>query len=159
MLNISRAMVIGCSLLCSLMVNLQPGVAQVTPADLQCQPSKIGTDNSGLPEIQGNSDTQTLWALLFPYHLPVWSDEDLKIVWRTTGTGNFSLKAQHSDGTVIQPIWGPEEHGGSTWQWPGDEWGTGFHFPQAGCWRILVQRGNDTGEVDLLVVPNEFVIF
>jgi hypothetical protein len=140
-------------------LSVQPGQGQTAPANLSCQPFKIGTDTSGLPEIQGRSATQTLWALLFPYHLPVWSDEDLKIVWRMTGAGNFSLEAQHTDGTVTQPIWGPDAHSGSSWQRPGDEWGTGFHFPEAGCWRILVQRGVDTGEVDLLVVPNEYVYF
>src|SRR5260221_4161002 len=113
--NISRAIVVGCSLVLSLIVNLQPGMAQITTANSPCQPFKIGTDTSGLPEIQGSSDTQTVWALLFPYHLPVWSDEDLKIVWRMTGAGDFSLKAQHTNGTVIQPICGPEEHAGLNW--------------------------------------------
>ena len=159
MLKISRIIGICCSIFLSLTIQFQPGKAQTAPANSQCQPFKIGTDTSGFPEIQGRSDTQTLWALLFPYHLPVWSDEDLKIVWRMTGTGDFNLKAQHIDGTVILPMWGPEEHGGSSWQRPGDEWGTGFHFPEAGCWRILVQRGMDIGEVDLLVVPNQDVIF
>lgn len=157
MLKISRAIVTGCSLLLAL--NLQPATAQTASPDSSCQPFKIDADTSAFPEIQGRSDTQTLWALLFPYHLPVWSDEDLKIVWRMTGTGKFSVMAQHTDGTLIQPIWGPESHVDSTWKRPGSEWGTGFHFPQAGCWRILVQLGKDTGEVDLLIVPNQFVTF
>ncbi|HLY28571.1 MAG TPA: hypothetical protein VKQ72_19650 [Aggregatilineales bacterium] len=160
MRKISRAIVMGCSLGLSFIVGLQTGMAQSTPASSQCQPYTVGTDtNTGFPEIEGRSDSQSLWALLFPRHLPVWSDEDLKIVWRMTGTGELSLKAQHSDGTVIQPIWGPEEHGGSNWERPGDEWGAGFHFPKAGCWRILVQRGKDTGEVDLLVVANQSIVF
>ena len=159
MLRNSRLIMIGCGLLLALVLNLQAGSAQIASADSRCRPAAIDTDSGGLPEVQGSSDTQTLWALLFPYHLPVWSDEDLKVVWRMTGSGDFSLEAQHTDGTVIQPIWGPEEHSGSSWQRPGDEWGTGFHFPQAGCWRILVQRGKDTGELDLLVVPNQSEIF
>ncbi len=145
--------------LLALTVDVQPGKAQVTPTDFACQPFKVDPTSTGFPEVQGRSDTQSLWALLFPYHLPVWSDEDLKIVWRMTGTGDLSVKAQHTDGTVIQPIWGPEAHGGSNWERPGDEWGTGLHFTEPGCWRILVQRGTDTGEIDLLVVPNQSIIF
>src|SRR5260221_14787246 len=119
MLDFWRAKLIGCNLLLLLTVNIHAGMAQIAPANSPCQPFKIGTDSSGFPEIQGSSDTQTLWALLFPRHFLVWSDEDLKIVWRVTGTGDFSVKAQSIDGTVIQPIWGPEEHGGSSWDRPG----------------------------------------
>ncbi len=155
MLKFARVMAIGCSVWLALFVNLQAGMAQTPPTPSLCQPSEIGTTSGGLPEIQGVSESQSLWALLFPYHLPVRADEDLKIVWRMTGIGYFNVKAQHTDGTVIGPIWGPEGHLGSTWERPGNEWGTGFHFPEPGCWRMLVQRGKDTGEVDLLVVPNE----
>jgi len=158
-MKILRLIAAGCVIMLSLIVNFQTGKAQIVPTNSPCQPFKIGQDTGGLPEIQGRSETQTLWALLFPYHLPVWSDEDLKIVLRMTGNGKFSVAAQHTDGTVIQPIFGPEPHGGSSWHRPGDEWGTGFHFPEAGCWRILVQYGTDTGEVDLLVVPNHFMTF
>jgi len=152
--------VVGCStLFLSLTVKLQSGKAQVVPVNAPCQSYKIGMDTSGLPEIQGLSNTQTVWVLFFPYHFPVWSDEDLKIVWRMTGSGDFSLTAQHTDGTMIEPIWGPEAHSGSSWRRPGDEWGTAFRFPKAGCWRILVKRGADTGQVDLLVVPNQYTFF
>ncbi|HLY24942.1 MAG TPA: hypothetical protein VKQ72_01295, partial [Aggregatilineales bacterium] len=93
MRKISRLVLIVSSLLFSLSVTLQPGMAQTSATNAQCQPYKIGTDTtSGFPEVQGSSDTQSLWALLFPRHLPVWSDEDLKIVWRMTGTGELSLK-------------------------------------------------------------------
>jgi len=114
-MKILRLVTISSVITLSSIVSLRIAKAQIVPTALPCQPFNIGTDTrSGLPEVQGRSDTQTLWALLFPYHLPVWSDEDLKIVWRMTGTGNFSLKAQHTDGTMIQPNFGPEPHGGST---------------------------------------------
>ena len=29
---------------------------------------------------------------------------------------------------------------GSDWKHPGQEWGSEFIFPKAGCWRILVSR-------------------
>ena len=106
---------------------------------------------NGLLEIQGKSESQSLWALLFPYHLPVRSNEDLKIVWRMTGSGIFSVLAQYNR-LIITPMWGPDAHGGSSWDRPGYEWGTGFNFPESGCWHIVATRGNDSGSIDLLVV-------
>jgi len=41
------------------------------------------------------------------------TNEDEKIVWRITGTGEeFHVQAQNEDGTIILPIWGPEYQGG-----------------------------------------------
>lgn len=125
----------------------------------ECTPYAVLNRADSFPEVQGKSDVQTVWALLFPNHLPIWIDEDVKIVWRMTGSGAFSLTAQHPDGTTINPIWGPEEHGGSSWDRPGEEWGTGLRFPKAGCWRVVVQRGSDLGEVDLLVVDPRLEFF
>jgi len=122
-----------------------------------CSPFSIASSVNGLPEIHGQSDNQTVWALLFPYHLPVWSNEDLKIVWRMTGSGLFNLQAQNSNGRVIMPIWGPEAHGGSSWDRPGYEWGTGFNFPEGGCWHIVVTRGNDNGSIDLWVIDRRAI--
>ncbi|MEP7290000.1 MAG: hypothetical protein ABI947_29995 [Chloroflexota bacterium] len=144
------------------MVSPSPIAAQDSPkaTGTECTPFAIRQDTDSFPEIEGKSEHQELWALLFPYHLPIRTDEDIKIVWRMTGVGTFQLFAQHTDGTIIPPIWGPEEHGGSSWHRPGEEWGTGFHFPKAGCWRIVVQYGTDSGEVDLLIVdPPEWQIF
>jgi hypothetical protein len=49
------------------------------------------------------------------------------------------------DGTRAKPWFGPEEHGGSTWRRPGEEWGTGFVFPKAGCYRVEVTRTRGSG--------------
>ncbi len=94
-----------------------------------------------------------LWALLF--FDKAQAQQDLKIVWRITGTGSpFTIKAQHTDGTIVKPIWGPEYHGGSSWQRPGDEWGTGFNFPKPGCWTLTVTLGKTIGEIRLEVLPS-----
>lgn len=92
-----------------------------------------------------------MWALLFFDEAHAKQDE--KIVWRITGTGKqFDAQAQHEDGTLIHPIWGPEYHGGSTWERPGEEWGTGFNFPKPGCWTLTVTRGSTIGEIRLEVL-------
>jgi len=90
-----------------------------------------------------------LWALLFFETAHV--DEDEKIVWRISGEGDqFQAQAENEEGTRIQPVW-MEYHGGSNWQRPGQEWGTGFNFPSPGCWRITVNRGETTGTISLNV--------
>ncbi len=94
-----------------------------------------------------------LWALLFFDQAHAGQDE--KIVWRITSTGTgkpFDVQARHVDGTIIRPIWGPEFHGGSNWDRPGDEWGTGFNFPEPGCWTLTVTSGATSGEIRLDVL-------
>jgi hypothetical protein len=93
-----------------------------------------------------------LWALLF--FDKAQANKEQKIVWRITGTGTqFEVIARHEDGTIIHPIWGPALHGSSTWERPGDEWGTGFNFPKPGCWTLTATLGATTGEIRLEVAP------
>lgn len=93
-----------------------------------------------------------MWALLFFDQAHVNNVE--KIVWRITGTDKeFTAQAQQEDGTIILPTWGPDYHGqSSNWERPGDEWGTGFNFPQPGCWKVTVTRGATSGEIRLDVL-------
>ena len=91
-----------------------------------------------------------IWAL--PFFETAHANDDEKIVWRITGEGDeFQAQAQSEDGAVIQPIW-TEYHGGSSWQRPGQEWGTGFNFPTPGCWTITVSRGETRGAISLDVL-------
>jgi hypothetical protein len=91
-----------------------------------------------------------LWALLFFETAHI--NEDEKIVWRITGEGDeFYAQAQNETGTVLTPIW-TEYHGSSSWQRPGQEWGTGFNFPEPGCWTITVTRGATIGKISLEVL-------
>ena len=124
-------------------------------ASANCQTAIVPQNGDSFPEMQGQATRAELWALLFPLHeLPIYVDEEIKIVWRMTDKGPFKLVALLPDGTRVEPIWGPEEHGGSSWQRPGDEWGTGFRFPRAGCWRLIASRDNSVGEIRLLVIIN-----
>jgi hypothetical protein len=62
-----------------------------------------------------------------------------------TGSGDLAISATGPNGTVVEPIWGPERHGGSTWERPGDEWGTGWIFPSPGCWTVNAKRTGGSG--------------
>lgn len=130
-----------------------PVPAPSTPTATQagCQPSQILPNKSGFPEVQGTMKSDgELWALLF--FDKAQSTQDEKIVWRITGTTmQFKVQAQHEDGTIIRPIWGPEYHWESSWTRPGDEWGTGFNFPKPGCWTLTATSGATVGEIRLEV--------
>jgi hypothetical protein len=117
-----------------------------------CQPSKIQKSKNEFLEIQGNMKSEgEMWALLF--FETAHTNEDEKIVWRITEEGKeFHAQAQNENGKVILPIWGPEYHGGSNWERPGQEWGTGFNFPEPGCWTITVTLSVTKGEIALEVI-------
>lgn len=117
----------------------------------ECQPSPFELSQVGFSEIQGtmHSDGE-VWALLFFDRARV--NQELKIVWRVTGTGEeLTVQARHPDGTEISPVWGPEMHGESNWERPGFEWGTGFDFPEPGCWTLTSTSGTTVGEIRLNV--------
>lgn len=95
-----------------------------------------------------------VWALFFntwplppgeAVRIPV--NEEVKIVWRSTGEGSLTIEADDQDGVSIEPIWGPDVHGSSNWERPGQEWGTGWIFPSTGCWTFDVSRGDNTAEM------------
>jgi hypothetical protein len=104
---------------------------------------------TGLIEVHGTARGAELWGLVFaPVPLPV--GEEVKIVWRMTGDGPLRIGATRSDGTQARRTFGPEEHGGSTWDRPGQEWGTAFVLSKAGCWNFHLARTLGVGDVWLL---------
>lgn len=142
---LSIGSIIGCTT-----VTLPPTSESQDSTPLEaCQPSRIQASKIELPEIQGTMSTDgEMWALLF--FDKAHAKQDVKIVWRMTGSDKlFSVAARHDDGTVISPIWGPDDHGRSNWDRPGDEWGTGFNFPKPGCWTLTATRGKITGGIRL----------
>lgn len=76
------------------------------------------------------------------------ANTEIKIVFRVTGTGEARFSATGPDGATVTPAW-TEEHSGSTFRYPGDEWGTGFRFPSNGCWTVHVQRDDLTASLEL----------
>jgi hypothetical protein len=114
-----------------------------------CEPDTTEEEPILGPEAQASSDHGIeVWALFFasypipegePIRIP--QDSEIKIVWRVTGSGELAIEAAGPDGLAIAPDWGPDLHSGSNWERPGDEWGTGWTFPEPGCWTLLLQRG------------------
>jgi len=100
------------------------------------------------PEVQGTASGAELWALIQSTSgIPPLAKTEVKIVWRMTGTGDFSIAAIGPSGMKVSPSQGPTQHEGSNWNRPGDEWGTVFTFPVAGCWDLHATRSNASGDV------------
>jgi hypothetical protein len=77
--------------------------------------------------------------------------KEVKIVWRMTGRGPVEITATHRDGTPARYTFGPQEHDWSNWNRPGQEWGTGFVLPKAGCWGFhLARTSGGSGDVWLV---------
>ena len=73
--------------------------------------------------------------------------KEIKIVFAMTSVA-APFHAIGPDGTTHEPVW-RRGHIGRTWVGePGHQWGAGFVFPEAGCWRIRV---GPRGDVWLLV--------
>jgi hypothetical protein len=124
------------------------------PIPSDCQPGSpwrdLGTDS----EVQGRLKGGELWALVFG-SLPLHVGLEYKIVWRMTGSsGDFRIAARSEHGDAARLTFGPDRHSGSSFVRPGAEWGTGFVFPSAGCWRITAVRDVVAGQVFLQVAPS-----
>jgi hypothetical protein len=119
------------------------------PTDSDCRPPSPQTRPSpAQPEVKGTR----LWALVFAA-LPIQAAKETKIVWRMSGHGAFHIAAKTTDGSRASLYFGPELHGTSSWDIPNtDEWGTGFIYPKAGCWRVHAYRDDVAGDVYFLVV-------
>ncbi len=113
-------------------------------------PSPIGDLGGFHQEVRGTTIKGELWGLLFeeaPYRV----GDEVKIAWRMTGNGDIRLSTTAPDGTRAPPAWGPEAHTGSNYDRPGDEWGAGYRFTQAGCWTLHAARDDTTADVWLIV--------
>lgn len=118
-----------------------------------CKPAaalKGWQTSSGLPETGVDSSQGSFWAAFFQ-SVPPPSGTDIKVVWRMTGSGPFIFRVTDADGKTVALDWGPEIHTGSSWHHPGDEVGTGFTFPHAGCWNVHVTRSYVAGDLWLEV--------
>ena len=104
----------------------------------------------GPPEVGLDSSRGSVWALFFN-PVPPRAGEEIKVVWRMTGTGDFTFRVSDVDGKTTPLLWGPEGHGSSSWNHPGNEVGTGFKFPHAGCWDIHLAKANTDADLWLEV--------
>ena len=105
----------------------------------------------GFPEASGIAPSPNqLWSLVFG-SVPVPAGQDVKIVYRMTGSGSLRLVADGPGHLQVTPDW-EEMHTSSTWTvHPGEEWGAGFTFTRAGCWEIVAARGTVVARVGISV--------
>jgi hypothetical protein len=66
----------------------------------------------------------------------------VKMAVRMTGAGELAVHLIGPDGSEEPLAWGPEPHGGSNFDRPGQEWGIGFSPDAPGCWQIAFERGD-----------------
>ncbi|WP_446216850.1 hypothetical protein [Micromonospora sp. IBHARD004] len=97
---------------------------------------------SGLAEVEGTPGV--FWALLFIAGGELRAGERTKVAFRMTGAGDLTLHAEGPEGATTEPMEVIGHSGGSTWQRPGDEWGSQWTFPTAGCWTIRADRTDGT---------------
>jgi hypothetical protein len=130
-----------------------PTVTTVTTIErpAACAVTRFGVD--GAPnELHVGSTHGQLWGLaLGPGHVPPRTGDELKIVWRMTGTGPLRVVLRAPDGRSQPLVFGPEAHATSSYHRAGDEWGTGFRFRTAGCWNIHLARADTAADVWLQV--------
>jgi hypothetical protein len=118
-----------------------------------CRPASPITRGAGFPEVEGSSTKVQLWGLIMAGRAdkPVQVNEQVKIVWRVTGSGELRLTSIAPDGRTQPLQWGPDLHLSSTYTRPGQEWGGGYLFTQPGCWDLHASRGDATADVWLKV--------
>lgn len=138
-------------------VMVLPAVVTPPPPDFgplgaeNCSPpSPANTSTQGFREIFGTAvGHEELWALPFVPRGASWAQADaaafdglvgkeIKIVFAMTAM-HLPFTARGPGGQTLAPAWGPSLHSSSNWaRQPGSEWGAGFVFPTAGCWRVDV---------------------
>jgi hypothetical protein len=117
-----------------------------------CKASEVTVRDDGFPEVAGAGDGAEMWALLWDE--PPWPvDHEVKVVWRMTGSGEFTVRAIGPEGESVAPTRGPTPHSGSTWDRPGEEWGTFFSLPSDGCWTLEARRSDDASTIGVVVGP------
>lgn len=89
---------------------------------------------------------------MFVEDMPIRVGDEVKIVWRMTGQGDFQMTVTAPDGIRKPLLFGPEPHPSSNYRRPGEEWGVGYHFTQPGCWTLHAARDDSTADVWLTVV-------
>ena len=138
-------------------VSSHPASSAPVLGEAGCHPSSPLTASSiGVgPQVQGTGHGAQLWGLLMFAHLgpPRVGDQE-KIVWRMTGSGPLTLTAVSPGGMRHRPVWGPEAHGGSNWNKPGQEWGAGYVFTTPGCWDLHASRGSAYADVWIRVIKH-----
>jgi len=105
-----------------------------------CTPAPVNTEGpaGNLPEAEASGDLQA-YGLAFTTIPLRASPATVKIVWRVSGEGDLMISSRSPSGADVSPTW-LEYHGGSSYDRPGTEWGSGWVFDEPGCWTIRLTR-------------------
>jgi hypothetical protein len=118
-------------------------------------PSPLGVAaGGGLPETRGTATGGAqLYGLVMPEAgLPLRVGEQIKIVWRMTGHGPLVATLTSPSGAPTPLTFGPAAHLSSSYNRPGDEWGTGYLFTDPGCWHLHFARDDAAGDAWFRIV-------
>jgi hypothetical protein len=116
--------------------------SNVGPANCQ-PPSPADQIDLGL-EIHGAGDRVDVWAL-FETEAPLRSGQEIRTWWRVGGSRALELVLVGANREI--PVEGARPDPTLPWNRPGDQWLSTIEFPQPGCWRISVARGEAHGDV------------
>jgi hypothetical protein len=138
-------------ILAALTVNLASARAAVNQPSCARPSAFDKAPGVGGPEVIGSGSAQ-MWGLVQAREFPLVASHDVvKIVWRMTGRGALKSVAYSYNGKHLRLAWGPEVHGASNYERPGIEWGAGYRFTRAGCYRLTARRATGTAVVWLRV--------
>lgn len=107
---------------------------------------RLPTEAFAVPASQGQA-----WARLFAPQ-PLRAGDSAKIVVRVTGSGPLRAWATGPGGARVASVPPPSAHLTSTFQRPGDEFGTYFVFPSTGSWTVSFERPGLVAAWQLTVV-------
>jgi hypothetical protein len=105
-------------------------------------------------EIQGTPGSRGVQLRGLVGDVPLYTGQEVKIVWRVTGTGALRLSATDPAGHVHPPVWGPEPHTDSDFKRPGQEWGSGYVFDRPGCWQLRAERDSGWADAWIRIYPS-----
>jgi len=90
-----------------------------------------------------------MWGLLIS-DLPLPANQQVKIVWRVSGSSSLQVQGLGPSGARARII-SLQGHSGSNWRRPGREWGSELLFQRPGCWDLHASGGKVSGDVWVLV--------
>lgn len=111
-----------------------------------CDPASPIVAVEGGLEVGGNVDRhrEELWAMFSTDRLVAGGPIDVH--WRIGGDGSMRVTLVGPN-ELVAPAPAPRPEAYSGWDRPGEPWFGTITFPQAGCWRVHVQRARIQGEI------------
>lgn len=114
-----------------------------------CDPGSPVSEIDGGLEVEGRVDGRgELWALFATDR--ILAAEPIDVHWRIDGDKTMRVVLVGPNERVVS-VTPPKPEPTLTWDRPGEPWSGTITFPQAGCWRVYVERARVRGDVWLEV--------